>query len=128
MVEIGLELDDKGKLSFNSLTFNLLSDSQIQDAIAFIGDTSTGFAGNAAGLLDSLGDPVTGQIQAAISTLQDSDTRLSEQIEEEQERVDALIANLEAQFAAADLLISQLEAQQSLLTTLFEAQNSANNN
>ena len=127
MVEIGLELDDKGKLSFNSLTFNLLSDNQIQDAIAFIGDTSTGFAGNAASLLDSLGDPVTGQIQAAISTLQDSDVKLSEQIEEEQERVDALIANLEAQFAAADLLISQLEAQQSLLTTLFEAQNSANN-
>lgn len=128
MVEIGLELDDKGKLSFNSLTFNLLSDSQIQDAIAFIGDTSTGFAGNAASLLDSLGDPVNGQIQAAISTLQDSDVKLSEQIEEEQERVDTLIANLEARFAAADLLLSRLESQQSLLTALFEAQNSQNNN
>ena len=122
MVEIGLELSNKGKLSLNSLTFNLLSDSQLADAITFIGTTSTGFAGNAASLLDALGDPVNGQIQAAISTLQDSDTRLSEQIEQEQGRVDALIANLEARFAAADLLLAQLEAQQDLLTTLFEAQ------
>ena len=122
MVEIGLELSNKGKLSLNFLTFNLLSDSQLADAITFIGTTSTGFAGNAASLLDALGDPVNGQIQAAISTLQDSDTRLSEQIEQEQGRVDALIANLEARFAAADLLLARLEAQQDLLTTLFEAQ------
>ena len=125
MVEIGLELSNKGKLSLNSLTFNLLSDSQLADAITFIGDTSSGFAGNAATLLDALGDPVNGQIQAAISTLQDSDTKLSEQIEQEQGRVDALIANLEARFAAADVLLSQLESQQSLLTALFEAQNSS---
>ena len=122
MVEIGLELSNKGKLSLNFLTFNLLSDTQLADAITFIGDTSTGFAGNAATLLDALGDPVNGQIQAAISTLQDSDTKLTEQIEQEQERVDAMIATLEARFAAADLLLSQLEAQQNLLTTLFEAQ------
>ena len=122
MVEIGLELSNKGKLSLNFLTFNLLSDTQLADAITFIGTTSTGFAGNAASLLDALGDPVNGQIQAAISTLQDSDTKLSEQIEQEQGRVDALIANLEARFAAADLLLAQLEAQQDLLTTLFEAQ------
>jgi len=119
MVEVGLELDNKGKLSFNSLTFNLLTDSQLADAITFIGDTTTGFAGNAAILLDSLGDPVNGQIQAAISILQDSDTKLTEQIEQEQKRVDALIVTLEAKFAAADVLLSQLEAQQSLLTVLF---------
>ena len=119
MVEIGLELDNKGKLSFNSITFNVLTDSQVTDAITFLGSTSTGFAGNAASLLDGLGDPVNGQIQAAIATLQDSDTRLTAEIEEAQERVDALIANLEAQFAAADVLLSHLEAQQSLLTTLL---------
>ena len=126
MVEVGLELDNKGKLSFNSLTFNLLTDSQLADAITFIGDTTTGFAGNAATLLDSLGDPVNGQIQAAISTLQDSDTKLTEQIEQEQKRVDALIVTLEAKFAAADVLLSQLEAQQSLLTVLFAPQEKLN--
>ena len=126
MVEVGLELDNKGKLSFNALTFNLLTDSQVTDAITFIGDTSTGFAGNAATLLDSLGDPVNGQIQAAIASLQDSDTKLTGEIEEAQERVDALIANLEARFAAADVLLSQLEAQQSLLTTLLVPPESLN--
>ena len=126
MVEVGLELDNKGKLSFNSITFNVLTDSQVADAISFLGDTSTGFAGNAASLLDGLGDPVNGQIQAAIATLQDSDTRLIAEIEEAQERVDLLIANLEAQFAAADVLLSQLEAQQSLLTILLAPPESLN--
>ena len=40
--------------------------------------------------------------------------------------VDQIIANLEAQFAAADELLAGLEAQQSLLTRLFEAQSSNN--
>ena len=119
MVELGLELDDQGQLSFNTAVFNTLTDSQLSDAIAFIGNTTTGFAASAASKLDDLGDPVRGQIQVAIASLQDSDEMLSEQIEEEQARVDALIAQLEAQFAAADVLLAQLESQQSLLSVLL---------
>ena len=122
MVELGLELDNKGQLSFNTAVFNTLTDSQLSDAIAFIGDTTTGFAANAVTRLGDLGDPINGQIQVAIESLKDSDERLTEQIEEEQARVDALIAQLEAQFAAADVLLAQLESQQNLLTVLFEAQ------
>ncbi len=119
MVELGLELDNKGQLSLNTAVFNTLTDSQLSDAITFIGDTTTGFAANAVTRLDDLGDPINGQIQVAIESLRDSDERLTEQIEEEQARVDALIAQLEAQFAAADVLLAQLEGQQSLLAILL---------
>ena len=129
MVELGLELDEDGLLSLNPTTFNALTDAQVLDGLTFIGDTTSGFAGAAFTRLKDLADPVTGQIQTAIDFLDESDATLTDQIAEEQERVDRLIANIEAQFAATDLLLSQLEAQQTALTTLFEVfQTSQRNN
>ena len=129
MVELGLELDKNGLLSLNSTTFNALGDAQLLEALTFIGDTTTGFAGTAFTRLKDLADPVTGQIQTAIDFLDESDARLSDKIAAQQERVDRLIASVEAQFAATDLLLSQLETQQTTLTTLFEVfQTSQRNN
>ena len=129
MVELGLELDEDGLLSLNSTTFNALADAQVLDALTFIGDTTTGFAGTAFTYLKDLADPVTGQIQTAIGFLDESDATLTDKIAETQERVDRLIANVEAQFAATDLLLSQLETQQTTLKTLFEVfQTSQRNN
>ena len=129
MVELGLELDEDGLLSLNSTTFNALADAQVLDALTFIGDTTTGFAGTARAHLKDLADPVTGQIQTAIGFLDESDATLTDKIAETQERVDRLIANVEAQFAATDLLLSQLETQQTTLKTLFEVfQTSQRNN
>jgi flagellar capping protein FliD len=125
---LGLELSDKGQLSFNSLTFATLTDSQISAALDFIGDTSSGFAGNAFNRLNDIANPVNGQIQTALNFVTKSDERLSKQIDAANERVDILVANLEKRFAAADLLLAQLESQQTLLTRLFEAQNDANRN
>ena len=129
MVELGLELDEDGLLSLNATTFNALTDAQVLDGLTFIGDTTSGFAGAAFTRLKDLADPVTGQIQTAIDFLDESDAALSDKIAAEQERVDRLIANIEAQFAATDLLLSQLEVQQTTLETLFEVfQTSQRNN
>ena len=57
MVELGLELDEDGLLSLNSTTFNALADAQVLDALTFIGDTTTGFAGTARAHLKDLADP-----------------------------------------------------------------------
>ena len=122
MVEVGLELDSKGLMTFSAITFNSLTDAQINDALTFIGDTTTGFAGTAFAGLKDLADPVTGQIQTAISFLKESDEGLADEILEAQERVDRLMVTLEAQFAAADLALAQIESQQKLLTAIFEAQ------
>ncbi len=122
MVEVGLELDSKGLMTLNAITYNSLTDAQINDALTFIGDTTTGFAGTAFAGLKDLADPVTGQIQTAISFLKESDEGLADEILEAQERVDRLMVTLEAQFAAADLALAQIESQQKLLTAIFEAQ------
>ena len=121
IVELGLELDDKGLMSFNATTFNALSDTQLGDVLTFVGDTTSGFAGGSYTRLNDLADPVTGQIETAIGILTESDESITVRIDTARERVDKLIATLEQQFAAADLLLAQLESQENLLTTVFKA-------
>lgn len=123
---LGFELDEKGVLTLDETVFNALDAEGLDQAIEFIGDTTSGFAGNAFNLLKSLADPVSSQIQTALDFVLVSDKRLSKQIDIATERVDRLIANLEQQFAAADLLLSGLEAQQRLLTVLFDPANNKN--
>jgi len=123
---LGFELDEKGVRTLDETVFNALDADGLDQAIEFIGDTTSGFAGNAFNLLKSLADPVSSQIQTALDFVLVSDKRLAEQIDVATERVDRLIANLEQQFAAADLLLSGLEAQQRLLTILFDPANNKN--
>ncbi len=123
---LGFSLNESGVLTFDETTFNSLDSDELDQAIEFIGDTSSGFAGNAFNVLKGLADPVSSQIQTALDFVQVSDKRLSEQIEAATERVDRLIANLEQQFAAADLLLAGLESQQRLLTVLFDPENNKN--
>ena len=120
MVELGLELDEKGQLSFDSVVFDTLANADFDAIRTFLGDTTSGFAGNAFRSREGPFRPGGWQIQTAIGFIEESDARLTLQIQSEQERVDLLIANLEQQFAAADVLLSQLESQQTLLTELFK--------
>jgi flagellar capping protein FliD len=128
MREIGLDLQSTGQLEFNAFTFAFLDQEGLQGAIAFIGDLGSGFAGNATKLLGNLTSPTSGQFQTAINFLEESDDKLSDEIDEAQGRLDHLILTLEARFAAADLLLSQLEAQQDTLTQFLEAQKIASRN
>ena len=121
MAALGLELSTSGQLSFSAITFNALSTANLQSALTFIGNTTSGFAGNALTRLRGLGDPVSGQIQTSISFLQKTDRSINERIRQAEERVDRLIDNLEKQFLAADGVLARLEAQQRLLTSLFDA-------
>ncbi len=123
MAALGLELSRSGVLSFSALTFNALSTADLKAALSFIGDTTSGFAGNALTRLRGLGDPVSGQIQTSIKFLRQTDQSISERILQAQGRVDRLIDNLEKQFSAVDVILARLEAQQNLLTNLFDAYN-----
>ncbi len=122
MAALGLELDKTGKLSFNTATFNALTDAQFKDSISFLGSTTTGFAGNAYNLLNQISDPVTGAIQTTENFFDKSDKRLSDTIAQTQERVKLLQASLSQQLGDADTLLSKLESQQTLLIGLFRAQ------
>jgi flagellar capping protein FliD len=128
MREIGLDLQSSGQLQFNAFTFGFLSQEKLQDALAFIGDLGSGFAGNATKLLGNLTSPTSGQFQTAIDFIEQSDDKLTDDIEEAQERLDRMILTLEARFSAADLLLTQLQAQQDTLTAFLDAQKLAKQN
>lgn len=119
---LGLELDKNGKLSFNSTTFNALNDAQFNDAVSFLGNTTSGFAGNARSLMSQISDPVTGAIQNAQNFFDASDKRITQSIADKQERVKLLQTSLTAELGRADNLLSRLESQQNLLTSLFQEQ------
>ncbi len=121
---LGLELSDKGVLSRNQTTFNALTDSQFNDAVSFLGTTTTGFAGNAYGLLKQITDPATGGIQNQQSFFDQSDQRLSDSIANATERVRLLTSSLQTQLTQADSLLARLESQQTLLVSLFTEQRS----
>lgn len=123
---LGFELSRDGTLSFNSSAFNAAASDDFEDVQAFLGSGSSGFLGFSFNRLKELADPVTGQIQTALSFLSESQEQLTAQIEIITARTDQIIANLELQFAAADQLLAGLEAQQDLISRLFEAQLSSN--
>lgn len=120
MADLGLELDDKGTLSFDPTKFNNTAANDFAGVLHFLGDTTSGFAGAAYQRLNNLADPVSGQIQTAVRFLRESDKTLQAQVAAAKERVDLLMKNLEERFAAADVLLAELESQQDLLTRLFE--------
>ncbi len=122
MAALGLELDKTGQLSFNNATFNALSDDQFKDAVSFLGDAQTGFAGSAYKLANQISDPVTGAIQNAESFIDQSDKRLTESIAQQQDRVNLMQDSLTKELQQSDTQLATLESQQSLLTGLFREQ------
>jgi len=119
---LGLTFDDNGVLSFDSASFDGQAATDFDAIRSFIGTTSDGFAGNGLLRLADIADPVTGQIQTAISLIEESDESISARISEAQDRVDREMTVLEAKLAAADTLLAQLESQRDVLTQLFEVQ------
>jgi len=125
IADLGLELDDKGRMSFNAVKYSFTA-ADFDAVKEFLGTTTSGFTGTIRSSIVNLADPINGQIRTAIDFIQKSDAKLSAQIVRLQERIDLQIASLEAQFAAADTLLAGLESQQDLLTRLFAADNKDN--
>lgn len=87
LADLGVEFDgDTGQLSFNQTTFSALSQSQVQDALTFLGSTSSGF-GAFYTQLDGFSDPITGLIQSEIGGDQQTDSDLQSQISTMQAQV-----------------------------------------
>lgn len=122
---LGLELDDKGQLSFDPTKFDQVAKSDFEGVRTFLGTATTGFIGNAYSRLSDLADPVRGRIRTAVGFIEESDQKLAEQIASLEERIDLQIRNLEERFGAADTLLANLEAQQTLLTKLFDTSSSS---
>lgn len=113
-----------GQMSFDSSTFNALSDSQISDAFQFLGSSNSGFAALASNF-SQLTDPITGMIQAQISGYETTSTELSDQITTAESYATEIQQNATAQAEAADALVAQLESEQNIVDSSIQSVNYA---
>ena len=122
LAKIGVTLGAAGKMTFDDSAVDWMSDTDLESAFAFLGD-STGALGAVADEFDQLSDPITGLITYELSSYDLTDKRLTAQIETLSARVSATQSTLFAQLQAADALLAQLEGQRTIIEASVESLN-----
>ena len=106
-----------------------MSQSQISDALTFLGDpNSSGFLQYANNTLNSITDPISGAVATETQTLQNQNQNDQTQITNDQAKLTLMQTNLQAQMAQANALIATLQNQTTFLQGLFQASTSNNPN
>lgn len=119
---LGIQFDSSGVASFDQDTFNNLSDTNFNDAITFLGDTTTGFGGLAKTLTD-ISDSATGLAKIQLDKYAETDTRLNSQIGKLTDNLLNLQKTLSAKLQAADALLASLQSQQKVLDASIQSLN-----
>ena len=128
LMDLGIELDNTGKMSFNQNTsdptrhiaFNSLSSAQIAGAFTFLGSPTTGFGGLST-TLAQFSDSITGAIKAQQDQFDAANTRISDQVSAMTARVNAMQAGLTAKLQAADAQLAAMQTQQQILTSSIQS-------
>ena len=129
LAQLGVEFTQQGTLTFDPTVIAGLSQSQVTDALNFLGGTSTGgFLEYANNTLDSITDPSSGVIVTDTQALQTQNTQDQTEITNDQAQLTLLQTSLEAQMAQANALITKLQNQTTFLEGLFQADTSNNPN
>jgi len=128
LAQLGVEFSQQGTLTFDPTVIAGLSQSQITDALTFLGDTTGGFVQYANNTLDSITDPSTGVVVTDTQSLQNQNTQDQAEIANDQAQLTLLQTNLNAQMAEANALIARLQNQNTFLQGLFQASTSNNPN
>jgi flagellar hook-associated protein 2 len=117
--QMGIGLDDTGKLTYDASQFDSASASDLQ---AFLGSaTGGGFLKTATDALNSIEDSTTGSVKTAIKTVKGEITQENDLITQETKKITDLQTALIQQMAAADAAIASLESQRNYITNLFTA-------
>lgn len=120
--DLGVTFNDTGQMSFDSSTFNALSDTQISDAYKFLGSSNAGFSALASNFTQ-LSDPVTGTMETQIQGYETETTQLSDQITTAQAYVTQVQQTATQQMEAADAVVAELQQQQSDLDASIQSVN-----
>lgn len=126
LAQLGVEFTQQGTLTFDPSAISNLSSSQINDAISFLGDSTSGYLQYATNTLDSITDPSTGVIASETQALQNENQQDQNQINTDQAELSQLQQNLQNQMSAENALIATLQQQDTLLQGLFQASTSNN--
>lgn len=124
LAELGFELDNSGKATFNQSTFDALSDYSIQGALDFLGSSTAGL-GQFAASFTEISDPVTGLVKIQQDGYDTRNKNLTSQISTLTDRISTLQTNLSARLHIADALLANLQSQQSTLDASIQSLNFA---
>jgi flagellar hook-associated protein 2 len=120
--DLGITFNYSGQMSFDSGTFDALSDTQISDAFKFIGSGSTGLSALAQNFTQ-LTDPLNGLIQTQINGYESENVSLAAQIVQAQQHTAKIQQAATAQAQAADALIAQMESQRNAVDASIQSLN-----
>lgn len=129
LAQLGVEFTQQGTLTFDSSAIAGLSQSQISDALTFLGNVNSGgYLQYANNMLNGITDPGSGIIATETQTLDSQNQSDQTQITNDQAQLTLMQTNLNNQIAQANALISALENQTTFLQGLFQADTSNNPN
>jgi flagellar hook-associated protein 2 len=129
LADVGLEVDKTGHLQFNTATFTTAMEQHGDEVRAFLGSSFDGgflkAASDTLGRVDSLSGGILTDASSNIArALSVEDSHIADQ----QERIALMEENLRKRMAAADALIALLEQRSTMVTGLFKAAQSNDNN
>jgi flagellar hook-associated protein 2 len=122
LTDLGIELSNSGVMSFNSNTFNALTDSQISDAYSLFSSKTSGPTAMQS-KFTQLSDPATGAIKAQQDQWDATDKRITAQVSDLTDRLNAMQATLQSKLQVADSLLASLASTQSMLTSSIQSMN-----
>jgi flagellar hook-associated protein 2 len=117
--DLGITFSSSGQASFDPTVVSGLSDSQLTDALNFIGSATTGLGGLSQ-TFQELSNPTTGLIAAEANGLSTTDRSLQSQITTLTSRLTLMQDNLASQLSSADAAIAELQSQQSELNASLQ--------
>jgi flagellar hook-associated protein 2 len=127
LAQLGVEFTQQGTLTFDSSAIAGLTSSQINDALTFLGGTTTGgFLEYANNTLNGITDPVAGSVATETQTLESESQNDQTQITNDQAQLTLMQTNLQSQMAQANALIATLQTRTTFLEGLFQADTSNN--
>jgi flagellar hook-associated protein 2 len=127
LAQLGVEYTQQGTLTFNSSAIAGLSQTQVSDALTFLGGVhSGGFLEYANNTLNGITDPIGGAVATETQALETQNQSDQTHINNDQAQLTLLQTNLEAQMAQANALIAALQNQTTFLQGLFQYGTSSN--
>ncbi len=124
LADLGIEMDDSGKMSFNTDVFYSLTADDLQAAFDFLGSSTTGFGALSANF-NQFTDPYNGIVVNEQAVYDQADSRIDSQISAITDRVNLMQATLSTELQVADTMLAQLESQQNLLDASIQSLNYA---
>jgi flagellar capping protein FliD len=117
---LGVTFDTTGKMSFDPVAVNAMSDSTFAGALSFLGSSTTGF-GAIASKFTQLSDPVSGLIKTEQDGIDKTNSQVTDRITTLNARILVMQTGLTQRLAQADAAVAALQSQQQVLSASVQA-------